>query len=279
MLWALEDAPITEPGALLVLIALAEHADEHGRNAFPSVRRLAARARCSERTVQRHLRALKDARLIRDGDQSIVARYRADQRPSVLDLNLAAVRDQAAERGDNMSPREDDGVTPVSPGTSQRGDKPGTNGVTPVSPKPSTEPSTEDQDLKTCPTSPDVTLSPPPKIATLDPAEFVLFWRVYPRKTAKVTARTAWARARKTATGEEIINGAERYRDDPNREDAYTAHPATWLHAGRWDDEPLPVKLDRAGRERQATLGMRETWTRQAAILDQANDPWKALGQ
>jgi hypothetical protein len=33
-----------------------------------------------------------------------------------------------------------------------------------------------------------------------------------------------------------------RYRNDPNREPEFTAHPATWLNAGRWDDDPLPPR-------------------------------------
>jgi hypothetical protein len=43
----------------LILIALAEKADNDGRNAFPSVATLARYAECDERTVQRSLRLLE----------------------------------------------------------------------------------------------------------------------------------------------------------------------------------------------------------------------------
>ena len=39
-----------------------------------------------------------------------------------------------------------------------------------------------------------------------------------------------------------IIEGATRYANDPNRHPSYTAHPATWLNAERWGDEPLPPR-------------------------------------
>lgn len=44
---------------LLTALALADHADHEGRNAFPSVRLLAWKTGQSRRTVQRHLRALE----------------------------------------------------------------------------------------------------------------------------------------------------------------------------------------------------------------------------
>lgn len=70
---------------------------------------------------------------------------------------------------------------------------------------------------------------------------FEAFWDAYPRKVGKKAASAAFDKARKQASLQTICQGAARYRDDPNREDAYTAHPTTWLNEGRWDDEtPLP---------------------------------------
>lgn len=72
------------------------------------------------------------------------------------------------------------------------------------------------------------------------------FWKVYPRKAGKQSAAKAYEKALKLATPEAILEGARRYAEDPNRSEAYTAHAATWLNGGRWEDEPLP--------ERQLTL-------------------------
>jgi hypothetical protein len=70
--------------------------------------------------------------------------------------------------------------------------------------------------------------------------EFDRFWAAYPRRVAKREARKAWDRAIQRADPDRIRIGAERYRDDPGRDPAFTAHPATWLNGDRWNDEPTP---------------------------------------
>lgn len=71
---------------------------------------------------------------------------------------------------------------------------------------------------------------------------FEAFWDAYPRKVGKKAASAAFDKARKQASLQTICEAAARYRDDPNREDAFTAHPTTWLNEGRWDDAPLPKR-------------------------------------
>lgn len=68
------------------------------------------------------------------------------------------------------------------------------------------------------------------------------FWNIYPRHAAKDRARKAWKKALTRTTAHAIIEGATRYRNDPNRDPTYTKHPATWLNAGCWDDDPLPPR-------------------------------------
>ena len=78
-------------------------------------------------------------------------------------------------------------------------------------------------------------------------SSFTDFWSVYPRKVGKVDALKAYAKALKIATAEEILEGAKRYAQDPNREMQFTAHPATWLNRGSWNDDPLPRKTPQNG--------------------------------
>ena len=78
-------------------------------------------------------------------------------------------------------------------------------------------------------------------------SSFDAFWTAYPRKTAKGAATAAWVKALKKATAEEIIKAAHTYRDDPNREEGFTAHASTWLNQERWLDGPLPQKSLPAG--------------------------------
>jgi len=68
------------------------------------------------------------------------------------------------------------------------------------------------------------------------------FWKVYPRKENRGKARIAYEKARKSTPQEVIVEGAVRYRDDPSREAAFTAHGASWLNGERWSDELLPSR-------------------------------------
>lgn len=77
-------------------------------------------------------------------------------------------------------------------------------------------------------------------VVSIERKEFDAFWSIYPRRSARAAAEKAYSKARRVASAEEILAGAARYRDDPNREDAYTAHGSTWLNNRRWEDPPLP---------------------------------------
>ena len=76
----------------------------------------------------------------------------------------------------------------------------------------------------------------------LDINQFDDFWKIYPLKVAKQAAIKAYQKAILHTSPEIIIKGAQKYATDPNRVDAYTAHPATWLNAHRWLDAPLPPR-------------------------------------
>jgi hypothetical protein len=82
-----------------------------------------------------------------------------------------------------------------------------------------------------------------------EPDPFDAFWEIYPRREAKASARKAWQKALGRADPGQILAGAERYRDDPNREPKFTAHPASWLNGDRWLDDPLPTSRAISGTE------------------------------
>ena len=81
----------------------------------------------------------------------------------------------------------------------------------------------------------------------IDTESFDKFWNTYPIKIGKATAIKAWGKAIKKTTPEIIIEGADRYAKDPNREAEFTAHPATWLNGERWLDQPLPLQRSQVG--------------------------------
>lgn len=107
------------PGQKLVLLALADHADDFGEHCFPSVARVGRKASLSERQVQRVLSDLRAGGL--------------------LEVIAEATRYEPTHyriRGDKLTPLSRPGVTPVTP----RGDTHVVSGVTPTSPEPPIEP-------------------------------------------------------------------------------------------------------------------------------------------
>lgn len=78
------------------------------------------------------------------------------------------------------------------------------------------------------------------KPLSLAPDGFEEFWQAVPRKVAKDKALPAYAKALRKADARTLIEGMRRYAQSRIGEDPqYTAHPASWLNAGRWQDEPL----------------------------------------
>ena len=135
-------------GLKSVLMALANHARSDGTAAWPHVSTLADEVETSERTIQRRLPELVRLGFIRLGDQELVSHIRADKRPVVYDLAMSDANREEwaadAERGDNVSPRDEDphpqdGVSDCHPADPERGDTPVTpqtsHGVTTTTPR------------------------------------------------------------------------------------------------------------------------------------------------
>ena len=83
------------------------------------------------------------------------------------------------------------------------------------------------------------------KVNNLLVEKFTNFWTAFPneRKRAKPDCQKLFTQAVKAGTNPDIIiQAAERYRDDPNREAQYTVNPKTWLREQRWESGPLPAR-------------------------------------
>jgi hypothetical protein len=137
---------------------------------------------------------------------------------------------------------------------------------------PYTESADDPQTLPVAPPQPSAQLalvSPPAGSMTVG---FDAFWDVYPSTAGKAGARKAWAKAVRRASPADIIAGAKRYRDDPNREDRYTKHAQGWLNDGRWEDGPLPARGRRTSSGRGGAAAATERqWEATKDFL--ANDP------
>ena len=134
-------------------------------------------------------------------------------------------------------------------GTGEQGNR-GTGEQTLLSDPANAEPDTTE-------TSTDETPTPTPY-----PAAFTDFWGAYPRHDKKRDALAAWRRARKRATAAEIVAGAVRYRDDPNRDPAYTKLPTTWLNGDCWESDEIPE------RRPQGRAAPADRWRAAFAELD-----------
>ncbi|MFZ3569458.1 hypothetical protein ACNYS0_21130 [Streptomyces sp. BH034] len=91
--------------------------------------------------------------------------------------------------------------------------------------------------------------APPPRRERPDaraspPDGFDEFWDAYPRKVAKGNARTAYAKAiKRGADPAALATAAARHAAQwraAHTEPRFIPHPATWLNAERYDDEPEP---------------------------------------
>lgn len=96
----------------------------------------------------------------------------------------------------------------------------------------------------------------PRALAISDDPEFDRFWYAYPRRTAKKEARKAWAQIQPDAAMvEKILTALEWQSRQPQwTKDggSFIPHPASWLRAERWDDEPFhPVVPDLPERSRR----------------------------
>jgi hypothetical protein len=194
------DLPTVEK---MVLLVIADHANDEGTQSYPSQATIAKKASISVRTVQRAVNSLVSEGYIRMFKHSGgSAGCREDRRPHLYQINLGKLR------GDNLSGRQEIPNEATMTTTTGRLSRPMNHPIDP----------------------------------SINHHDFDRFWSTYPRKVAKAAAKKAWEKAIRVANPDEIIAGAERYASDPNRHPAYTAHPATWLNAHRWGDEPLPER-------------------------------------
>lgn len=91
--------------------------------------------------------------------------------------------------------------------------------------------------------------------------DFDEWYKLYPRKKARLAAERAYKTARKRASRETLLEALKRYiAECAGAEQQHIAHPATWLNAGRWLDEGAAPTLafDPNKAERERLLWLRE---------------------
>lgn len=228
-----EHAPVSG-GTLLVLLAIADSADERSRTCFPGIESLAHKARLSDRQVKRVLAELADLKIIH-----------VDRNASPFKTNLYRVADPSNWfRSDILSPT---GKEAEVTSATCRWDAHVPSDGTPMSPKPSVteeEPSDiarEQSSLFSAIEEPESQADRSESAKKKKEDRFPEFWKVYPKKAGKPGAMKSWARAIKAgADPQEIIDGARRYARSEAVERGFVKHPQGWLTDERWKDEIAP---------------------------------------
>jgi hypothetical protein len=128
MVWVLRHSPLVGVDKV-ILLGIANHADDEGGNAWPSVATLSRYANVTERSVQRSLKRMAaEGHITVRRQRGGTADTSPDRRPNLYTVVMSGVT-AASPRLQVDTPRDDAGVA---------------NGVTHVSPEPSIEPSIRD---------------------------------------------------------------------------------------------------------------------------------------
>lgn len=212
-----EHAPVTQ-GTLLVLLALADAADEGTRMCFPGIARLAKFARLQERQVHNCLRELRDAGIVS-----------VERGKGPAGTNLYTITKASTWEVQKLHPLQSSAGAPAIHCTSD---------LQPIAPKPSEEPSEEPsvraREQLTL-------LGNEDRPAKTD--RFDEFWKVYPKKAGKPAATKAWQKAIKRADPEKIIAAARVYAGTEAVQRGFIKYPQGWLNEERFNDPDLqPIK-------------------------------------
>jgi helix-turn-helix protein len=273
LIWA-KRTPFGSPSRKLVMMMLADYADEDW-SCFPSQRTLAEVTELGERTVRRILGDLEA-----DGWISRIESRRADG-GRTSDRIWLQHPGAAPPTGIVPRPPRPPGHGGPPPPATMAGPPPAmvAGQEPPVDEPPVGTPVGHNREQLTL--VGDTTAAPQPYSDSIVPGSdrdlfFAAFWLAYPRKAGKGAARTAWTKARRRGVAPEVlIEGARAYADDPNREDQYTAHPATWLNQERWLDGPLPDR--RSGGRAPTAMAGTMARLRQVAGQEPRDDPARQL--
>ena len=184
-------------------------------------------------------------------------------RDAVMTKRDAESQRKADWRAKKASERESAASHAPVPDVSQRDNRVRPDLVTDVSRSTRPDPTRPDQTLTPKGVSTHTAPAAPRPVS--EPAGFLDFWAVYPKRADKGHARTAYATAARTTSVEDILTGAQRLAADPNLPEAkFIPNASTWLRGERWDDGPLPSRNGRPP-DRQADLLRSEMVKAQAA--------------
>jgi hypothetical protein len=241
-------------GALLVLLAIADHASDDGGNAWPSLPTLALKARLSERQVVNVLHRLEGAGEIvidRGRGRGRINHYRVvlpetgnifSENNSVKgkhEIGAENVKSATEKVKSATSKNVKSATEKVKSATENAGDS--------LLYEPSIEPSIGGNRQE------------PPTPRAWEP-RFERFWLAYPRKESKQKAREWFAQHKPTeADVGTMLDAIARQSQSAQWQEEggrFIPMPTTWLHQRRWEDEGLTAPNGTAPHDAiEATFG------------------------
>lgn len=214
--WAWDKSPIEDPRQLLILLSLADVADEHGKNAYPSVHRLARDCRSNPRTVQRHLTAMVKEGILRVEQKS------TQHRPTTY---MIAAMDEGP-RGDSLTPLDGPAVTQER----LRGDSGVTNPDSPPIDRTGSGIGIEARETR---------------VACDATTGFQDFWDAYPKRNGRRLGRAKcevrWKKL-DLDTRRAAWRGARHYCADVDAGLQIAKDPERWLRDRCWEEWQEPSK-------------------------------------
>lgn len=229
---ALKSCSLSARGLWMEMLTIMHKSEDEGyflvagRSVSP--RQLSGLVSAPEKEVVKCMAELEENRVFSKTEDGIIYSRRM--------LRDKASREQAREWGSS-------GGNPDLKGGSSRGDKGGGGGGVNPPVKPSDNGGVnipdngslnlqEAKKLEAKKAEKKDTPKPPRGRVSDDDPHFSEFWAIYPRKDDKGIARTAWAKALKIASPEQIIEGVRGYSFDPNPRWHHKAH--NWLTGECW---------------------------------------------
>lgn len=243
--WDAPDSP-AQPGALFVLIVLADHGSDHSGEdwtCFPAVSRIMHRTRYSRATVERHLASLYEA--------GWISRKRDVRADGKLGVYKYVIHRHADVRGDLRGRRQAE--TGLVEAILADGDHASNCGMEPCVNLTKTMPQNDSSPCRNLQhEEPLRELSTEPSHCAREPGDegFEKAFEIWPvegqRRTSESEARAAFAAAASEIGAGDLIGRIRRYAtEDGGRTGDYGAPSfQRWLAEGRWRHWTAPAPLD-----------------------------------
>lgn len=215
--WMFREHERVSSFAVMVFGSLATRAGLRGN--YPGQATLAAEARCSERKVRDALAELEALGVVERVRRNSARGHRMPDGYRLMDRPLTEEEVQPARGAGTDAPYRHEETDPT--GTSEQSFL-------------SIE--VDSSEVDTCADA-----------HAQSAHSFDEFWAVYPLKKDKGRARTAYKAALKKVSHGVLVAAALAYRDDPNRVQAFTKYPASWLNAEAWENGALPQRSGAGG--------------------------------